>query len=220
MNFLRELVSRLDQLPAFVEWAGYVGTSLTLFAETGLLIGVLLPGDSLLIAAGVLASHGFFDVWLLGWMLTLAASAGNHTAYWLGRTTGPRIFARDDSRVFKRRHAMRAEAFFARYGATAVIVGRFVPFVRTFLPIVAGVGRMHYRTFIIVDIIGSILWVWLLLLVSYYLAKTIPDIEHQLGAIILAVVAVSLVPPAWMWWSERRAPKAGAAGQRSPQASD
>jgi membrane-associated protein len=204
VNVIREFLSKLGDLTALAVWAGYIGMPLIIFAETGLLIGIFLPGDSLLVTAGFLASQGYFNVWLLGTLLNIAATAGNQSGYWLGRTAGPRIFAREESRFFKKKYVQRAHDFYARHGGKTIIIARFVPIVRTFAPVIAGVGRMRYRTFVMFDVIGGVLWIWSTLLIGYFIPRWIPGAKDHIEQVILAVILLSLLPGVWAWWIERR----------------
>src|SRR5688572_11865663 len=150
MDTLIELWHRLTDVEAIVRWGGYVGLTIIVFVETGLLVGFFLPGDSLLVTAGLLAAQPDFslNVYLLGVILTVAAIAGDTVGYWIGRTSGPRIFRREDSLLFHRKHLLRAQAFYEAHGGKTIIIARFMPIIRTFAPVVAGVGNMQYARFI------------------------------------------------------------------------
>src|ERR671924_739091 len=138
MDELREFLQRLRDVKALVAWGGYVGLTAIIFAETGLLIGFFLPGDSLLVTAGILASQGLFNVYLLGALLSVASIVGNAVGYYIGRVGGHRLFRREESRFFKPRYLRQAHAFYEKHGGKAVILARFMPIVRTFVPVVAG----------------------------------------------------------------------------------
>ena len=170
MNQLRELFANLSDLPALIKWAGYFGMTAIVFAETGLLVGFFLPGDSLLVTAGLVSARGLLDVYLLGMMLHVAAICGNSCGYFIGRHTGPRIFTREDSLLFNRKHVLSAQAFYARHGRKTIILAQFMPIIRTFSPVVAGVGRMPYRQFLTISVIGTFLWVWTMLFTGYFLS--------------------------------------------------
>lgn len=199
-----------------MQWAGYVGLFAIIFTETGLFFGFLLPGDSLLITAGLLIAQpqfsGLLDIWKLGFLLTAAAILGDNTNYWVGRTAGPRIFAREDSFLFKRKHLAQAEAFYARHGAKTVVLARFVPIVRTFAPLVAGAARMPYRTFVTYSVTGGIAWIWSMLLLGYFLGSRVPGAAKYLELLIIGVIAVSLLPGVLHWLRARRAAAAAAQG--------
>lgn len=204
MNFFREFISKLGDLTALAVWAGYIGMPLIIFAETGLLLGVFLPGDSLLVTAGFLASQGYFNVWVLGVLLNIAATAGNQTGYWIGRSAGPKVFAREDSRFFKKKYVARAHDFYERHGGKTIIIARFVPIVRTFAPVIAGVGKMNYRTFLMYDIVGGVLWIWSTLLIGYFIPRWFPGAKEHIEKVILGVIFISLLPGVFGWWIERR----------------
>lgn len=213
MEFLSDFIDRLRDLPALVQWAGYVGLTLIIFAETGLLVGFFLPGDSLLVTAGLLCSQADFglNVWLLGAILTVAAIVGDTVGYSIGRATGPRIFTRQDSFLFNRKHLLRAQAFYERHGGKTIIIARFMPIVRTFAPVVAGVGRMDYRSFVLYNIVGGIAWIWSMLLIGYVLGSRFPEVSQHLEKVILLVIFLSILPGIIAWWRERsrqRAPLA------------
>jgi membrane-associated protein len=210
VHFLSDLLQKFRNLPDLVHSASYIGMLAIIYAETGLLIGIFLPGDSLLVTAGFIASQGTLNVWWLGVGLTLAATAGNQTGYWLGRSTGPRIFKREDSFFFNKKHVKRAHDFYARHGGKTVILARFVPVVRTFAPVIAGVGNMKYKTFLLFDIVGGVMWVWSTLLIGYYLPRVFPGVENHIEKVILGVIFLSMLPGVYGWWSEIRRAKRSA----------
>jgi membrane-associated protein len=212
MNVLGELFDRLRDLPALVQWAGYVGLFAIIFTETGLFFGFFLPGDSLLVTAGLLASQGLpLDVKTLGILLTIAAILGDNTNYWVGRLSGPRIFAKEDSLFFKRKHLQRAAAFYEQHGAKTVVLARFMPIVRTFAPLVAGAAGMNYRTFLTYSVIGGIAWIWSMLLTGYLLGSRFPAIAKRLELVILVVIFISVLPGIISWLRARKAAQAAPA---------
>lgn len=206
MEFLTQFFERLRDLPALVQWAGYVGLTLIIFAETGLLVGFFLPGDSLLVTAGLLAADPSFglNVWLLGGILTVAAIVGDTVGYNVGKATGPRIFTREDSLFFHKDHLLKAQAFYEKHGGKTIIIARFMPIVRTFAPVVAGVGRMEYRSFVVYNVVGGVLWIWSMLLTGWILARTVPGVAKHVEKIILLVVFLSILPGIIAWVRERR----------------
>jgi membrane-associated protein len=207
MDQIAELLHRLRDLPALVQWAGYVGITAIIFTETGLFFGFFLPGDSLLVTAGLLSASGFaLDVWKLGALLTVAAIAGDNTNYWIGRLTGPRIFNRDDSFFFKRAYVERAAAFYERHGAKTVFLARFMPIIRTFAPLVAGTARMRYRTFLTFSVIGVVYMIWSMLLTGYFLGQYVPGVDRHIEKVIIVVIFLSLLPGIISWLRERRKP--------------
>jgi membrane-associated protein len=205
LEFLTQFFERLRDLPALVPWAGYVGLTLIIFAETGLLVGFFLPGDSLLVTAGLLAADPSFglNVWLLGGILTVAAIVGDTVGYNVGKATGPRIFTREDSLFFHKDHLLRAQAFYEKHGGKTIIIARFMPIVRTFAPVVAGVGRMEYRSFLMYNVAGGVLWIWSMLLTGWVLARTVPGVAKHVEKIILLVVFLSILPGIIAWIRER-----------------
>ena len=206
MQGLSELFDKLRDLPALVQWAGYVGLTAIIFTETGLLIGFFLPGDSLLVTAGLLASQPDFglNVYLLGILLSVAAIVGDQLGYVIGKATGPRIFTREDSIFFNRKHLVHAQHFYERHGGKTVIIARFMPIIRTFAPVVAGVGAMEYRRFVLYNIAGGILWVWSMLFTGYWLGRYVPGIDQHIEKVILIVIFLSILPGIIGWLKERR----------------
>ena len=193
-----------------IEVVGLIGIFAIVFAESGLLVGFFLPGDSLLFTAGFLASApSSVDDSLhlpLGWLLVgcfVAAVAGDQVGYVFGRRVGPALFRRPDSRFFKQENVDKAQGFFDRYGAKTIVLARFVPVVRTFAPIVAGVSRMNYRTFVTFNIVGGFAWSIGITLLGYFLGQ-IEVIEQNLELAILTIVAVSVVPIARELWKARK----------------
>ena len=206
MDSLIDLLHRLRDLRGLVQWAGYVGLTAIIFSETGLLIGFFLPGDSLLVTAGLLASQPDFglNVYLLGLILSIAAIVGDSVGYAIGRATGPRIFTRENSLLFNRKHLQRAHAFYERHGGKTIILARFMPIVRTFAPVVAGVADMEYRSFLAFNVIGGLLWVWSMLFIGYFLGRWVPGIDKHIESVILVVIFLSILPGIIGWWRERR----------------
>jgi membrane-associated protein len=204
MDQLREFLERLRDVKALVAWGGYVGLTAIIFAETGLLIGFFLPGDSLLVTAGILASQGHFNVYLLGVLLSAASIAGNAVGYYIGRAGGHRLFRREESRFFKPRYLRQAHDFYERHGAKAVILARFMPIIRTFVPVVAGAADMDYRKYTTYNIIGGLLWIWGLLFTGDFLYRYIPGVERHTGRLIIAVIVLSFLPGVIGWLRSRR----------------
>lgn len=207
MDFLTEFYQKLRDLPALVQWAGYVGLTIIIFAETGLLVGFFLPGDSLLVTAGLLAADPALglNVWLLGLILTVAAIVGDTVGYHVGKATGPRIFTRENSLLFNKAHLLKAQAFYEKHGGKTIIIARFMPIVRTFAPVVAGVGQMRYASFLAYNVVGGVLWIWSMLITGYVLAKTVPGVAKHVEKVILLVVFLSILPGIIAWWRNRGA---------------
>lgn len=184
-------------LVGFIKSAGYVGISAIVFAESGLLIGAVLPGDSLLFTAGFLASQGFLDIKILLVLLMLSAVIGDNVGFNLGKRYGPKIFKREDSLFFHKDHVQRSQEFFAKYGAKTLILARFVPVVRTFAPILAGVGKMPYKKFFLIDIVANSLWALGLPLLGYFLGSRVPGIDKYILPIVALIIIISVAPTAW-----------------------
>jgi len=197
----------LFDLVPLIKTAGYFGIFFIVFAESGLFIGFFLPGDSLLFTAGFLASQGYLNIWILTALAFVGAVLGDSVGYAFGRRVGPKIFTREDSIFFHKDHIMRAEKFYEAHGPKTIVLARFMPIVRTFAPIVAGIGHMRYRTFIFYNVIGGALWGIGLPSLGYLLGNTIPDIDRFLIPIIIGIIVVSALPPAWHIFKEYRASK-------------
>ena len=191
---LQEFFSKLHHLDELIVWAGYAGVTIIVFCETGLLAGFFLPGDSLLVTAGLVASQGKLDIWALTGLLMTAAVVGDSVGYAIGHFVGPRIFNKEDSFFFRKEHLKRTHDFFEKYGGKTIILARFVPIIRTFAPTVAGVGRMSYRRFISYNIVGGVLWVAGMLSIGYFLGRSVPDIEKHLHVVVAIVIVVSFLP--------------------------
>ena len=184
----------MPDLHSFIQAAGDAGTAAIIFAETGLFIGFFLPGDTLLFTAGILASQGILNITTLVIYVTIAAIAGDSVGYWTGAKAGPLIFTRPDSFWFSAERVKDAERFFEKYGPISIVLARFVPIVRTFVPVVAGVARMRYRTFFAFNVVGGILWTSLIPLAGYYAGNMIPNIDRYILPLV-GVVAVASVAP-------------------------
>ncbi|GAA1868551.1 DedA family protein [Asanoa iriomotensis] len=174
---------------------GLLGILAVVFAESGILAGFFLPGDSLLFTTGLLVASGVLHapLWLVCLLISVAAVAGDQVGYLFGRKVGPALFRRPDSRLFKQQNLRRAETFFANHGARSVVLARFVPIVRTFTPVVAGAGRMHYRTFVTYNVVGGIAWGTGVTVAGYFLGQ-IGFVRSNVELILVAIVAVSFVP--------------------------
>ena len=205
MDLLRDLVHRLRDLDGLVATAGYAGVTLIVFIETGLLFP-FLPGDSLLVTAGLVAVTGRLDVWVLGLLCSVAAIAGDQIAYAIGRRAGAALYARPDSRWFKQEHLRAAQAFYERHGGKAIILARFMPFARTFAPVVAGAARMRYPTFVLYNVIGGLAWIWSMLLTGYLVVEHVPALKANVEQVILGIIFLSLLPGLVGWWRARTTP--------------
>lgn len=169
------------------------GVTLIIFAESGLFFGFFLPGDSLLFTAGLLAAQGFINYPLLLLLCFVAAILGDNVGYWFGYKVGPRIFAREDSWLFKKHYLLEAQKFYEKHGSKTIVLARFVPFVRTFAPIVAGAAQMHYRTFTVYNLIGGLLWSTGLASLGFFLGN-LPWVNHNYELVIILIVIASLLP--------------------------
>ncbi len=186
-----------------IKTAGYLGLFAIVFAESGLLIGFFLPGDSLLFTAGFLASQGFLDIWLLVVLVFVAAVLGDNVGYAFGFKVGPILFTREESILFHKDHLERARIFYEKYGKKAIILARFMPGIRTFAPILAGVGKMHYPDFMKYNLIGGLLWGVGMPLLGYFLGNTIPNVDRYLIPIIVFIIFLSVLPSIIHVWKEK-----------------
>ncbi len=182
-------------LPTLVKAAGYLGLFLIIFAESGVFIGFFLPGDSLLFTAGILASQDYFNIAILVLFCFLGAVLGDSFGYAFGRKVGPRIFIKERSFLFHKEHLERARIFYEKYGGKTIVLARFLPVIRTFAPILAGVGKMHYPTFLFYNITGGFLWAVGLTLLGFFLGSVITDINRYLIPLILLIIVLSFLPP-------------------------
>lgn len=181
---------------SFITTIGYIGVFAIVFAESGLLIGFFLPGDSLLFTAGFLSSLDqpvfSFPILLIGCFI--AAAAGDSVGYMFGRRVGVRLFQRDDSLLFHKKNVLRAQEFYEKHGSKTIVIARFIPIVRTFAPIVAGIGSMHYRRFVAYNVLGALLWAMGVTTAGYLLGSSIPDIDRYLLPIVALIIVISVLP--------------------------
>lgn len=184
-------------------WWAYVGLSAIVFAETGLLIGFFLPGDSLLFTVGVVAGAGDLNVGLIIAVLIVAAIVGDAVGFQLGRATGPSIFNRPDSKLFKQEYLRKTQAFYDKHGGKTIIYARFVPIVRTFAPFIAGVANMSYSRFLAFNVFGGIGWVILMIMSGYYLGN-VPLIRQHFEKVVILIVVISVLPVLLEVWKSRR----------------
>jgi membrane-associated protein len=194
MQPISELFHRLSNLPELVQWAGLIGLTAIIFSETGLLVGVFLPGDSLLVTAGLLSASGYLKISQLVPLLPLAAICGNSLGYFIGHSTGPRIFNRENSLFFNKKHAIRAHEFYAKHGRMTIVLAQFMPIIRTFSPVIAGVGAMGFTEFMRYNVLGALLWVWSMLGIGYFLGNYIPGIDQHIEIVVVIVVFISILP--------------------------
>jgi membrane-associated protein len=197
------LHSILDPL-IIIKTLGLLGVVVITFVESGLFFGFFLPGDSLLFTAGFLASQDLISIWWLLILCFIAAVAGDSVGYYFGRKTGPMIFKREDSLFFHKKHIEKAKVFYDKHGKKTIFFARFIPIIRTFVPIVAGIANMDYKTFIRYNLIGGFVWTWGMLGAGYILGNLIPNAEKYLTPIILTIIAVSFLPAIIEFFRQRK----------------
>ena len=194
LETLKHLFEKLRDVEGLVRAGGVAVVCAIVFTETGLFFGFFLPGDSLLVTAGILSAAGHLSLAQLLGLVTLCAIAGDQVNYYIGRQAGQALYSRPDSLFFKKKHLERAHEFYEKYGVKTIIIARFVPIVRTFCPAVAGAARMTYRTYLTFDIIGGVLWVFSMVLGGFFLGRSVPNVNEHLHIVIAGVVFLSLVP--------------------------
>ncbi|MBI2049527.1 VTT domain-containing protein [Candidatus Roizmanbacteria bacterium] len=181
-------------LVILIQTVGYLGVFTIVLLESGLLIGFFFPGDSLLFTAGFLASQGFFDIKILIIGCFLSAIIGDSIGYYIGKKLGPKIFNKEKSIFFHKKHLERAQGFYDKHGGKTIILARFIPVIRAFAPVVAGAGKMDYKKFAIFNLIGGVLWAIGVTLAGYYLGSIIPDVDKYLLPIIALIIVASFLP--------------------------
>lgn len=194
-------------LRSTIEAIGLIGIWAIVFLESGMMVGFFFPGDSLLFTAGFLASQGYFNVWTLALGSFIAAVAGDSIGYSIGHKFGRRIFSRNDSWVFNKKHLVQAEKFYEKHGGKTIILARFIPVIRAFAPVVAGVGNMHYLTFLSYNLIGGFLWALGMSFLGYFLGNLIPDVDKYLLPIIALIILASIAPGIYHFIKERNSSK-------------
>jgi membrane-associated protein len=194
LELLRDAYHLLTDIKGLIQWGGTFLVCVIVFVETGLFVGFFLPGDSLLVTAGIFAAAGHLDLGLLLSLVFLCAVGGDQLGYWIGRHAGQALYKREDAFLFKKRHLERAHEFYERYGGKTVVLARFVPIIRTFASPVAGAARMKYRRFLSYDVVGGFLWVWGMVLLGYFLGAVIPEVDRHIHIVVAIVVVVSLLP--------------------------
>jgi membrane-associated protein len=194
MDWLREALHFVTDVRGLIQLGGLLAICVIVFVETGLFVGFFLPGDSLLVTAGVFAAAGDFNVVVLLVSASACAVAGDQLGYLIGRRAGVALYSRPDSRFFKRRHLERAHAFYEKHGAKTIVLARFIPIVRTFAPAVAGAAQMQYRRFVFYNVFGGVLWVFSTVLLGFFLGRAVPDIERHIHIVIVVVIFLSTLP--------------------------
>jgi len=194
LESIRHLLHSIYDVEGIIRTGGPLLVCIIVFIETGFFVGFFLPGDSLLVTAGVFSAAGVIP---LKWILLpvmLCAILGDQIGYWIGRVAGVAIYKREDSFFFKRRHLQRAHDFYEKYGGSTIIMARFIPIIRTFCPPVAGAARMSYPRYLLYDIFGGAIWVGTMILGGFFLGRTIPNISQRIHYVILVVIFLSLLP--------------------------
>ena len=204
MEFLFDLATGRYALDDLIRWGGYAVLVAIVFTETGLFVGFFLPGDSLLITAGLVAAAGGLDIWWINALLIVAAVTGDSVGYAIGWRLGPRLFTRPKSLLFNPRHVERTREFYARHGAKTIVIARFVPIIRTFAPVVAGVGQMEYRRFVFYNVAGGVGWVTTMTWAGYLLGRMIPNVSRYIHVVVGIVIVLSVIPIAVEIVRERR----------------
>jgi membrane-associated protein len=196
VQLIHDFIALLRDPGPIIAWGGYPALALIIFLETGAMIA-FLPGDSLLFVAGLYASKGDLNIVVLNLLLATMAILGDATSYTIGRRVGPRIFKAPQSRLFKPEHVRAAHAFYEKHGGKAIVIARFVPLVRTFVPVVAGVAGMQYRRFATFNVLGGVSWVASMTLGGYFLGSIFPDLGKHVEKVIVVIVAISVLPMLW-----------------------
>lgn len=200
-------INSIYSIPDLIGWGGYLILFLIVFAETGLLVGFFLPGDSLLIISGIFAGAGKLDILLLNFLLVPAAIIGDSTGYWFGNKLGRRLFQKENSRLFRKKRLLKAKSFYERHGGKTIILARFMPVLRTFAPIVAGAAEMPYKRFLVFNIVGGILWVTGMLSIGYFIVPLVPNIQEHIGILVITIVLLSFLPALIGYLIEKRRKK-------------
>jgi membrane-associated protein len=209
MREFLHLITTVEGITEIIRWGGLGVLIAIVFAETGLLIGFFLPGDSLLVTAGfVAATTEVLDLTTLLITLSIAAIVGDSVGFFIGRRAGEALYHRPESRWFKRRHLLETKAFYEKYGGVTIVLARFMPFARTFAPVVAGIGDMNYRKFVVYNVVGGIAWVCSMTLLGYYFGQ-IPFVQRQIEKVILLIIFISVLPVAVQALRMRRASRRG-----------
>ena len=206
MEWLQDFIRFITDVRGLIQLGGLLAICIIVFVETGLFVGFFLPGDSLLVTAGIFAAAGDLNVFAVLIGTSICAVAGDQVGYWIGRRAGETLYRRPDSKVFKRKHLERAHAFYEKHGAKTIVLARFVPIVRTFAPAVAGAAAMEYHRFVFYNIAGGILWVFSTVLLGYFLGRSVPNIDRHIHIVIAVVIFLSTIPIMIELYRSRRRP--------------
>jgi membrane-associated protein len=207
---LLDLFHKIYDVQGLIRVGGLALLTAVIFSETGLLVGFFLPGDSLLVTAGLYCTSAnpdqapLLDIVTLNVCAILAAIIGDTVGYWIGAKSGPKLFTREQSLFFSKKHLLRTKEFYERHGGKTIILARFMPFARTFAPVVAGIGKMEYRRFLSFNVFGGIGWVLSMTLLGFTLGKTYPPITKQIDKVIIVIIFVSLLPAMISWVANRK----------------
>jgi membrane-associated protein len=218
IDTLREAYKFLFDVQGLLQWGGTLLVCVIVFVETGLFLGFLLPGDSLLVTAGIFAAAGHLRIASLLTVVALCAVAGDQVGYVIGKKAGQALYRRKDTFLFRRRHLERAHEFYEKYGSKTIVLARFVPIIRTFAPAVAGAARMNYRRFVTYNVFGGVLWVWSMVLIGFSLGTAVPDIDRHIHAVIAVIVVLSILPAIFeaIKQRSRRPPELDSGAQSEP----
>ena len=214
MELIQDFFRIVYNVPELIRWGGLIGLVLIVFAETGLMIGFFLPGDSLLVTAGLFAAKGDLDIVTLNVAVIAAAIVGDATGYWIGKRTGKALYNRPNSFFFRRQHLIKTHEFYEKHGGKTIVIARFIPILRTFAPVVAGAAEMTYRKFALYNIAGGIGWVLSMTLIGYFLGQAVPNIEEHIHIVVAAVIFLSLLPGIIAFLRAKAQSRAAAAAPR------
>ncbi len=195
LDLIKDTYHLLTDVQGLIRWGGTLLVCTIVFTETGLFVGFFLPGDSLLVTAGIFAAAGHLRLATLLIFGSVCAVVGDQVGFLIGRKAGQALYRREDSFFFRKRHLERAHEFYEKYGGKTIVLARFIPIVRTFAPAVAGAASMNYRRFVSYNVFGGVLWVCSMILLGYWLGSAIPDIDRHIHLVIIVVVFLSILPP-------------------------
>jgi membrane-associated protein len=211
LDFIHQLL-KIYNVEALVQWGGLFGLIGIIFSETGLMVGFFLPGDSLLVTAGLFAADGKLDIRVLIPSLILAAICGNATGYFIGSRAGKALYSRPNSLLFRREHLVRTHEYYEKHGGKTIIMAQFIPILRTFAPVVAGAASMTYRRFASFNVVGAVCWITSMTSIGYFLARSFPGVRKHIDVVIIVVIFVSLLPGIISWLRARlQSPKTAVA---------
>lgn len=206
VSFIFEIDAHLQSVTSFFGAWTYGILFAVIFAETGLVVAPFLPGDSLLFAVGALASAGFLDIFIAYLVMLVAAILGDTVNYWVGHRLGPKVFSKENSKFFNKAYLEKTREFYEKHGGKTIILARFMPILRTFAPFVAGVGNMHYRTFLIFNVVGAFVWVTSITFAGYFFGA-IPWVKHNFEYVVAMIIIISLAPLAFEYIKYKLGPK-------------